>query len=235
MAGTADVNEHAKTEELRRDIARTQHEMTETIHEIQRRLSPRYMAEQTKDSMRRTGVNIIDKIKTNPIPAMMAGAGLWLLFRGSDDAGSRDAWEYDQHPGRLDEVKYRASEKAHEIAESARETTSRLKESASETAHHVSEVTRRRAQMTRIEAKDFLREQPLVAGLAAIALGAIIGAAIPETDKENALMGETRDRLLDRAENVAREGVNRAKHVAQVAKSVAKDEVRDLAHSAGQE
>lgn len=234
MADTADMNEHASTEELRRDIARTQREMTETIHEIQRRLSPSYMAEQTKDSMRRTGVNIIDKIKSNPIPAAMAGVGLWLLFRGSDRGEvTRDAWQfrYDEEPSRLDEVKDRATEKAREIADTAREKTTHLKESASQTAQHVKDVTRRRAEITRVEAKDFFREQPLVAGLAAVALGAILGAAIPESDKENELMGETRDRLVDRAEGIARDGMQRAKHVAEVAKSVAKDEARDLVSS----
>ena len=49
---------------------------------------------------------------------------------------------------------------------------------------------------------------------------------IPETQKEDQLLGETRDRLLDRGKELAREGVEKAKHVAQAAKESAKQELR---------
>src|SRR2546423_551480 len=104
----------------------------------------------------------------------------------------------------------------------------REKRGLRESARNASEATRQKAYETRAEAKDFFREQPLVAGLAAITLGAIIGAVIPESEKENELMGETRDRMVDRASDIAREGVDRAKRVAQIAKSAATDEARDM-------
>jgi hypothetical protein len=50
---------------------------------------------------------------------------------------------------------------------------------------------------------------PLMAGLAVAAVGALIGAMVPETQKEHELMGEKRDELLSRARHVA----DIAKHV----------------------
>lgn len=64
-------------------------------------------------------------------------------------------------------------------------------------------------------------DRPLIAGLAALAVGAIAGAIIHETDREHQLFGTARDRLLESARNAARE------RVAQTVASVtSRDEAR---------
>lgn len=50
-------------------------------------------------------------------------------------------------------------------------------------------------------------DRPLIAGLAALAVGAIAGAIIHETDREHQLFGTARDRLLESARTAARERV----------------------------
>jgi ElaB/YqjD/DUF883 family membrane-anchored ribosome-binding protein len=71
---------------------------------------------------------------------------------------------------------------------------------------------------------DFVEEQPLIAGLVTVALGAIIGLSLPGTRREDELMGSTRDQLAGQAKEVA----GRAKEVAQrtfdEAKETAKQE-----------
>ena len=98
---TDPVTGHDRTDELRRDIERTQREMSRTIDEIQHRLSPHYMMQRTKDSMREAGVNasrgFMDKVRDNPIPAAMVGIGLFLLMRDSKD---RQTYEGDFIPER---------------------------------------------------------------------------------------------------------------------------------------
>ena len=47
---------------------------------------------------------------------------------------------------------------------------------------------------------DMLQDSPLIIGAAAMALGAIVGFAFPTTEKENEIMGEARDRVMDRAQ-----------------------------------
>src|SRR5207237_1217103 len=115
--------DETRTHALRRDIADTEHDMGETIQEIRRRISPRYVMDQTKESVRRTSVStsqtIISKVKENPIPAAMAGVGLWLLFRGSDHeieggrryANERDfgTFELDEEPSKVSRAKAKAS------------------------------------------------------------------------------------------------------------------------------
>ena len=76
------------------------------------------------------------------------------------------------------------------------------------------------------QSRDVLTDNPLITGLAALAMGALIGALIPETEKEHELMGETRDRLAHQAKDMAREGVDRARDIATSATHAATDAVK---------
>jgi hypothetical protein len=266
---------HRSTEDIRRDIARTQREMSSTIDEIQYRLSPDHLKQQTKESIRRAGVNtsrgIADKVKSNPLGAAMVGVGLWLMFRDNDDHhddydtyaadyNRRYAadFEYDSPRIYSPQTEYRDFEYGHEqgrgarmkekasdmmdsaqdrvsgALDSARDRVSGAMDSASESAHDLADRAGERARMMRMRAmygarrarsssRDLLSENPLVAGLAAAAFGAIIGAMIPESEREHELFGETRDRLADRAKDVARSGAQHAKDIATAAATAATD------------
>ena len=49
------------------------------------------------------------------------------------------------------------------------------------------------------------REQPLLLGLASVALGALVGGAVPNTRRENEMLGDVRDRALDKVAEVGRQ------------------------------
>lgn len=53
--------------------------------------------------------------------------------------------------------------------------------------------TARKAQN---QMRRMLRENPLMVGAAAIVVGAAVGMALPETERENELMGEARDSVV---------------------------------------
>ena len=82
---------------------------------------------------------------------------------------------------------------------------------------------------------DRLTESPLIGGLVALTAGAIIGAMIPATDRERALLGETRDRVFDRVGRAARTGVDQAKHIASSAVTAAKDAATETARREGKQ
>jgi len=63
---------------------------------------------------------------------------------------------------------------------------------------------------------------PLINLLIAFVAGAVVGAVIPSTGKENELLGEQRDRLVDRASSLAHERVERAKELVR-------EDMRDIA------
>jgi len=80
------------------------------------------------------------------------------------------------------------------------------------------------------------RDQPLVAGALAFAAGAAIGAALPHTDREDALMGEAADSikddigeraagLVDQGKEVARDVYEKAVNVAGELHDTARDRI----------
>jgi len=77
----------------------------------------------------------------------------------------------------------------------------------------------------------FLKEQPLVLAGIGIAVGAAIGAVLPETEAENHFMGETSDAVKQRAAEMAdekwREGKEAVQHVADAALQQAKHEAAE--------
>lgn len=83
---------------------------------------------------------------------------------------------------------------------------------------------KRRAKAAGRGLAGFIEEQPLIAGLVTVMLGAIIGLSLPGTRREDELLGSTRDHLAEQAREVA----ERAKEVAQKtfdeAKETAKQE-----------
>lgn len=80
----------------------------------------------------------------------------------------------------------------------------------------------------RDNANHLLREQPLVVGAIGLAVGAVLGALLPLTRRENELMGETRDQLLEQAKEKGQETLEQAtetaKSVAAAAAEAAKSE-----------
>jgi hypothetical protein len=72
----------------------------------------------------------------------------------------------------------------------------------------------------------YIEENPLAVGAVALALGAAVGMAIPSTRVENQLMGETREQLMQKAQDTAGDLVDRVKQVAGEAQRTISDEVK---------
>jgi ElaB/YqjD/DUF883 family membrane-anchored ribosome-binding protein len=228
--GTDAVGGDDRTNEIRREIERTQREMSHTIDEIQHRLSPHYMMQKTKNSMREAGVNasrsFMDKVRDNPIPAAMVGVGMWLLMRDSDS--DRGRYEVEFTPEYRD-MEYEggsrmaeARERAGHLAEETRERASQI----ADRARNIGNTARYRMSSAGRHSRDVFTDNPMVAGLTALAVGALLGALIPETEKEHELLGESRDRLAERAKDLAREGASRARDIATSATQAATDAVK---------
>lgn len=158
-------------------------------------------------------------------------------------------------------LKSRASETAQGLKSKAGDVSQRLSSTASDVsgrAQYAGQNARSRLQETAqtsqarlsemgemsktqyYRAKDsvshVIDEQPLIVGALGIALGAALGATLPSTRRENELLGQTRDNLLNKvketameqAEAVRQTAMQSAQRVAQVAKEEAvrvKDDV----------
>jgi hypothetical protein len=96
-----------------------------------------------------------------------------------------------------------------------------LQNATSQTAMAARRTTRR----VQNQFQRALNDNPLMIGLAAAMIGAAIGAALPETESENRLVGDTRDAVVGQAQEMARGVANRveqaASDVAQTAGEIA--------------
>jgi hypothetical protein len=174
-----------------------------------------------------TPANVGHAIRENPIPTMMvcAGAG-WLLYKAFTRARATDELEYlpaattpwdpmlehevsEPHgPGRVS----RAKERVASIASGAKGRLGHVRDRAVDTAHvtkeraaHLAHVGREKAHAAKLKTQDTYTANPLLFGAGAIALGFGIAMMLPKTEPESRILGERRDRVLERAKSAARE------------------------------
>jgi hypothetical protein len=75
----------------------------------------------------------------------------------------------------------------------------------------------------------YMAENPLAVGAIAMAAGVALGLAIPSTRYEGELMGDARDKVLQKAQETASEYIDKAKHIATEAGHTIDNEVKTLA------
>ena len=114
--------------------------------------------------------------KEHPVPSLVAAAGLAWLYAVKDQRPG----EHGAGEGKLHGLK----DKTHAAGDAIRNRT----HAGMEGARHL------------------LEDNPAAAGAIAIGVGALLGALIPPTRKEDELWGETRDRLAERDGSGPRQG-----------------------------
>lgn len=173
------------------------------------------MMERTKD----TAGGVMEAIRDNPIPAAMIGVGAaWLLSSGSfsrrsygTDSGYSDYRRRSSYGnwGGADSERDRGGF-ARQPEDSAENLTSRAREYAEETGDKI----RRSGRRAQNQFQRMMTGNPLLVGAGALLLGAAFGLAVPETDRENELMGETRDAVMDRAQQMASDAATKLQETA---------------------
>ena len=187
-----------------------------------------YRRDVTRDELRyddERNSGFMARIRSNPIPATLAGVGLsWLAFSSSER--DEEEWTRDSNRwrGPSGEGEWR-TDRTDESAVGGRSVTSNLAESASQMAargrQYASETTgsmRRMARRRQTQLQRMVQENPLLVGAGALMLGAAFGLAVPESETENEWMGDARDNMVDRAREMARDA---ASQVQEAASSVA--------------
>jgi ElaB/YqjD/DUF883 family membrane-anchored ribosome-binding protein len=218
-----------KVAAIKADIEETRVEMTETIDEIEDRLSPRNLAERVKTSVKDATVGRIEtmmnsasdrarglaeqgrdvaggmteRMKESPIPYVMIGVGVGWLLLNSRGNGSvtykRDLANRGWSTGRYrDNDELWEEDESQSWSESMGDMASRARERLGATRGRLGDYGSR----TQNSLDSWIRQNPLAFGIAALAVGAAIGLSLPETEAENEWMGETRDTLVERAQEM---------------------------------
>jgi hypothetical protein len=107
-----------------------------------------------------------------------------------------------------------AQETAGSVVDQAQETASNLASQTQQAVGNLADQAQYQAQRVEDRFQQALYENPLAVGAVALALGTAVGFALPQTQRENELMGEARDNLIDRAQEAAQSTVQQVQQVA---------------------
>jgi len=196
------------------------------------------------ETMRGASTTMMDRIKRNPVPAAIAAAGIgWLALGGGDGQKSGQGRTYQSGYGTgFGPDRYQSGsgggsgqgESGEGIAAQAKQAVGQTGEKAASVASGVQETAGQWAGQTQEKAQSmggglqrFLQENPLAAGLIAPDLGLAAGMEIQTTQKEDELVGAARDSVMDKAQGMAHETVDKVQQVASEATHVVVDQARE--------
>ena len=257
------------TEQIRAEIEDTRAEMSQTINEIQERLSPEHLVGQVKETVREATIGKVERVMEtiseateparqamgragtaiaetgrsvgnsmwkNPIPVALIGLGVGMLVmrnmrsNGGDGyerprvagGGRRNVMESDYETGqnRYGETYGTGTRRGSQYGTSG--MVHNVKETASDLAHRSSEALGNITTKAKDSVSDFgtrcgelMRRNPLAAGAIAVAAGTAVGLMLPSTKFESEYIGEASEKLVDRAQEMARGAIDKVQEAAQ--------------------
>ena len=184
--------------------------------------------------------NLSRSVKENPMPALLTAVGIaWMVASSNRPKQSiQDAFDDRYEPREdLDAIgfddtgddKEGLTEKAQRLKASAEGTLTeagqRVKSAAQRTRQKLagskqtlsaglrktSGTAQIQTQRVREGFNNLLTDQPLVLGALGIAVGAVIGAALPATEQEDRLLGSVRDKTLAEVKQRGAESYNQVR------------------------
>jgi ElaB/YqjD/DUF883 family membrane-anchored ribosome-binding protein len=130
-------------------------------------------------------------------------------------------------------------DKAADMRSSASDSLSATRQNLSDKTQGASDTLRAQASKAKSGFQYLLEEQPLALGAIGIAVGALLGATLPTTERENRLMGEASDKVTDKVKVKAEQGYAKASEVgrdlADQATNRVKQEAEQLSSTEHQE
>lgn len=199
------MSDNDKIQSIEQDMARSRAEIERTAEELKARVTPDNLAETARQAILESTQRVEDKVKElagtagdrvedigsqaaqyfqhNPMPALLAGLGLGLLISMAERQNTRSNME------------------SYGTAEPGRFTQALSQRPA----------LMRAQRRTVRQARRLNRKHPLMLGAAVFGVGLLLGSLIPNTRREDDLMGPTRDKLLETSKESAQQVVEQAK------------------------
>ena len=197
-------------EQLERTADRIRADLDRTLDALERRLAPSQLLDRSLAYLREHGgdmaVAVGDSVRRNPVPILLTVAGLgWLVVsavRGRETidvtVGEQFAADDDDESS-LDDESPLVDDLDDESGDDAAYASSY---GARRRFYGGVEAARARARRAQYRAVSALEERPFLFGGLAVAIGALIGAVIPSTQYEDKVVGQVRDRAVERAKQM---------------------------------
>ncbi|MDQ6720812.1 MAG: hypothetical protein M3003_08460, partial [Candidatus Dormibacteraeota bacterium] len=190
------------------------------------------------DKVADSGGSVIDRIRQNPVPALLVGSGIaWLFMGGSRTASSAPRYRTPAYPEKNSGVAAQVSERVGGVVDHASSSVGGVVDQASSSLGEAAETARQQVDQISTQAQEkvqrlqsgfqqMLQENPLPVALVAAGLGALIAAAVPKTSVEDQIAGPARERVAEQAHQVGEKVGRVAEHAqASVKEAAAKEDL----------
>lgn len=193
------TNGQRRPEEIQAEIDRTRSDLNETLHAIERRLTPGQLVDQGLHYLRESGANeYLTNLRTtatrDPLPLALVGVGLaWLAMSSRRPPPVSTTSELPGEPSAMSSTMSTMKDKVSQTTHKLSETTQRVTQAAHaarERASRMGTSARHQAERLRGGYEHLVNEQPLALGAIGLALGAVIAASAPRTRMEEEMLGE---------------------------------------------
>lgn len=222
-----DPRAEQRAQAIRAEIDETREELAETVEAIQEKLRPANVvssaasatsekvkdmaynaADRAEEFWESSGAsNVTDRLMARPVPLAMVIFGATWLMVGNGGGRSRRYSSNRAYSSRDYSSPDYSTRNDYPSREEYASHGDYPRSSRSFTSSSVGPMIKRSGRRV----QSMLREYPLAVGAAAMIVGASLGMVVPETEAENEMMGETRDRTLQRAQDAATEAVGKVK------------------------
>jgi ElaB/YqjD/DUF883 family membrane-anchored ribosome-binding protein/flagellar hook-basal body complex protein FliE len=175
------------------------------------------MLHETKESVQHASHSLRTTIKENPVPAVLVGAGvLWMVAASRAKShgtvlGDEVRRVAHQAGDAVKGAAHAAGEKVEGMAQGVKESVGEATRATGRELSHLADRVGATGSTMTERTETMFHQHPLAVGAAVLGLGALLGMAIPMTRKEAELMGDARQSLADRAEDLAADARSRFK------------------------
>lgn len=188
---------------------------------------------------------VLDKAAQNSLPLfLIALGGGWLYFgdkrknnRTFSNSGNtrRNTYGSDEtNSSMIENAQNKIGDAANSVYDTATGAASSVYDSVGDVADTGVEKIKTISTQARQQYNQQINENPLIVGAVALAVGALVGLALPVTEYEDELMGETRENLISKARSAANDTVEKVKKVAGNSVNVVSEDVADKASQVAQ-
>jgi hypothetical protein len=197
-ASSQPPEEGGAPEHLERSADRIRADLDRTLGALERRLAPSQLLDRSLAYLREHGGDmtrsVAEACRRNPVPIMITVAGLgWLV---ASSVRKRDAIDVTPETIDLDDGADLDVEPLDQASSYSDPHTLRSK------VHDRVAAARAQTRRARYRAVSAVEESPFLFGGLAIAIGALLGAVIPSTEYEDKVVGQVRDRAVERAKQM---------------------------------
>lgn len=228
------------TKDLEREAEQRRAEMAETADRLRARLTPGQLLDELAHTLRggdlsSAASNLGAQVRDNPLGLALVGAGIACMAAGVPGPASRSGVTGGARPGShavgmppanggairdtAAEIGDRASAAVSATGDRLSATTS----AAAGLARETGDRTREAVRSIEDEVSGVLRREPLVVGAIGLAIGAAIGALLPESRFEERQLGPLKDRVRQTGSEAVKGAVGEARAVAAAAGHAAMD------------